>query len=101
MRECEVIMSVRWIGAALLFFLAASPAMAEVESATDKIVGTFMALDSDQSDSVSYDEYKAMVDQRAKALFKTMDANRDGQVTDEEYRAFWRKTKAKWYRLKR
>jgi len=94
-------MFVRWVGAVLLFFLAASSAMAEVETSTDKIVGTFMELDTDTSDSVSYDEYKAMVDQRAKARFKTMDANSDGQVTDEEYRAFWRKTKAKWYRLKR
>ena len=94
-------MSVRWIGAALLFFLTASPAMAEVESSTDKIVGTFMELDTDASDSVSFDEYKAMVDQRAKARFKAMDTNRDGQVTDDEYRAFWRQTKAKWYRLKR
>ncbi len=94
-------MSLRWIGAALLFFLAASPAMAEVESATDKVVDAFMALDHNQSGSVSYGEYKAMVDQRAKARFRSMDANRDGQVTDAEYRAFWRKTKAKWYRLKR
>ncbi len=94
-------MFVRWVGAVLLFFLAATPAMAEVETSTDKIVDAFMALDTDASDSVSYDEYKAMVDQRAKARFKAMDANHDGQVTDEEYRAFWRKTKAKWYRLKR
>jgi len=94
-------MSVRWVGAVLLFFLAATPAVAEVESSTDKIVDAFMALDSDQSDSVSYAEYKAMVDQRAETRFKTMDANHDGTVSDEEYRKFWHKTKAKWYRLKR
>jgi len=94
-------MFVRWVGAVLLFFLAATPAMAEVETSTDKIVDAFMALDSDQSDSVSYAEYKAMVDERAKTRFGAMDTNRDGEVSDEEYREFWRKTKAKWYRLKR
>ncbi len=94
-------MSVRFLGAALLCVLAAMPAQAGVKSATDKIADAFMALDQDASDSVSFAEYKAMVDRRASERFKAMDANRDGTVTDEEYREFWRKTKARWYRLKR
>ncbi len=94
-------MSVRIFGTVLMLILATAPALAEVKSATDKIADAFMELDTDQSGSVSYAEYKVMVDRRAETRFKTMDANRDGEVSDEEYREFWRKTKAKWYRLKR
>ncbi len=94
-------MSVRFFAAVLLLILATPPAFAEIKSATDKIADAFMALDINQSGSVSYAEYKAMVDRRAKTRFRAMDANRDGQVSDAEYREFWRKTKAKWYRLKR
>ncbi|MDQ6997318.1 MAG: thymidylate synthase [Mariprofundus sp.] len=81
--------------------MASAPAMAEVKSSTDKIVGAFMELDADASESISFEEYKAMVDQRAMTRFKEMDANRDGQVTDEEYRKFWAENKARWYRLQR
>lgn len=70
-------------------------------TATDKIVNHFMALDTDQDDSVSFDEYMAMVQQRAKDRFAAMDANGDGQVTAEEYRKFWKERKAQWYRLRR
>jgi len=94
-------MSVRFFAAILTLFLATAPALAEVKSATDKIADAFMELDTDQSDTVSYAEYKAMVDRRAETRFRAMDANRDGAVDDAEYREFWRKTKAKWYRLKR
>jgi len=94
-------MFVRFFAAVLLLSMASSPAFAEIKSATDKIADAFMELDTNHSDSVSYAEYKAMVDRRATARFRAMDANRDGAVTDEEYREFWRKTKAKWYRLKR
>jgi len=94
-------MSVRFFAAVLVFFMTTAPAMGEVKSATDKIADAFMELDSDQSGSVSFAEYNAMVERRAKARFRKMDANRDGAVSDEEYREFWRKTKAKWYRLKR
>jgi len=94
-------MSVRFFAAILMLFLAASPALAEVKSATDKIADAFMELDSNQSGSVSFAEYNAMVERRAKTRFRKMDANRDGAVSDAEYRQFWRKTKAKWYRLKR
>ncbi|MDQ6981666.1 MAG: EF-hand domain-containing protein [Mariprofundus sp.] len=78
-----------------------SPALAAPKSATDKIADAFMELDTNNSDSVSYGEYKAMVDRRARTRFRKMDANRDGAVTDAEYRAFWRQEKAKWYRLNR
>jgi len=99
--ECVVIMSVRFFAAILTLFLATAPALAGVKSATDKIADAFMELDADQSNSVSYGEYKAMVDRRARSRFRHMDANRDGAVSDAEYRQFWRKNKAKWYRLKR
>ncbi len=94
-------MSVRFFAVILLLFWAISPALAEVKSATDKIADAFMALDADQSKGVSFTEYNVMVERRAKVRFKAMDANRDGAVSDAEYREFWRKTKAKWYRLKR
>jgi len=81
--------------------LMASTAAAAPKSATDKVVDTFMELDANHSDSVSYAEYKAMVDQRARLRFIAMDTNRDNEVSEDEYREFWRKTKAKWYRLKR
>jgi EF hand len=68
---------------------------------TDKIVNAFMQLDTDHSNSVSFDEYMAMVQQRAKDRFDAMDANHDGQVTPDEYRAFWQLRKSQWYRLKR
>lgn len=70
-------------------------------TATDKIVAHFMALDTDQDDGVSFDEYMAMVQQRAQDRFATMDVNGDGQVTAEEYRKFWKERKAQWYRLRR
>ncbi len=94
-------MFVRLFSVICVVCMATAPAFAEIKSATDKIADAFMALDTNHSDAVSYAEYKAMVDRRAKARFKAMDANRDGQVSDAEYREFWRKTKAKWYRLKR
>jgi len=70
-------------------------------SQTDKIVLRFMELDLDQSAGVSFDEYMAMVNQRAADRFKSMDANDDGEVSEEEYRTFWQTRKAQWYRLKR
>lgn len=70
-------------------------------SATDKIVARFMALDTDTSGGVSFDEYMTMVQQRAKTRYAAMDTNNDGEVTDEEYRTFWKLRMAQWYRLKR
>jgi hypothetical protein len=89
---------------------SAEPAATESASAepgaagqtpTDRIVARFMALDADESGGVSFDEYMAMVQQRAEARYQAMDANQDGEVTDEEYRAFWKQRMARWYRLKR
>jgi len=94
-------MIVRLFGVMIMLGLMASTSTAAPKSATDKVVDTFMELDTNHSDSVSYAEYKAMVDQRARLRFKTMDTNRDNEVSEGEYRQFWRKTKAKWYRLKR
>jgi len=70
-------------------------------TATDKIVDRFMTLDTDASEGVSFEEYMAMVQQRADDRFKSMDTNGDGEVTADEYRAFWQARKAQWYRLKR
>ncbi|OIO68653.1 MAG: hypothetical protein COW19_02575 [Zetaproteobacteria bacterium CG12_big_fil_rev_8_21_14_0_65_55_1124] len=71
------------------------------KTATDKIVEKFMALDTDESRSVSVEEYLIMVQQRVEARFKAMDADGNGEVTEDEYRAFWKTRMAKWYRLKR
>jgi len=70
-------------------------------TSTDKIVDRFMELDTDASEGVSFDEYMAMVQQRAQDRFKGMDANEDGEVTADEYRQFWQSRMAQWYRLKR
>jgi len=70
-------------------------------SATDKVVARFMALDTDATGGVSFEEYMAMVQKRAEARYAAMDVNRDGEVTDEEYRNFWKLRMAQWYRLKR
>jgi len=79
----------------------ATQAWAAPLTSTDKIVKTFMELDSNNSESVSLDEYKAMVEQRMKTRFKEMDGNRDGAVSADEYREFWVAKKAQWYRLDR
>jgi len=71
------------------------------KSQTDKIVDTFMQLDTDESKSVSVEEYLIMVQQRVEARFTAMDADGDGEVSEEEYRSFWKSRMAKWYRLKR
>jgi len=71
------------------------------KSQTDKIVEKFMELDTDESKSVSVQEYLIMVQQRVEARFAAMDANADGEVSEDEYRIFWKSRMAKWYRLKR
>ena len=87
--------------ALLLFTFSASGVWAAPKTSTDKIVDRFIELDADGSEGVSQDEYLQMVNERAEARFEEMDANRDGEVTDPEYRDFWQKKKAKWYRLDR
>ncbi|MDX8405664.1 MAG: thymidylate synthase [Mariprofundus sp.] len=94
-------MSVRCMSTILLLTLMATPAWAGQKTATDKVVDTFMALDGDDSQSVTFDEYKMMVDQQANERFSHMDRNRDGEVSADEYREFWGAEKAKWYRLNR
>ena len=94
-------MFMRSVCTVLLLLGAASMAVAEPLSSTDKIVSTFMELDIDSNDAVSYEEYLAMVQQRAEIRFSAMDTNRDKEVSAEEYREFWRAQKAQWYRLNR
>ncbi len=74
-------------------------AHAAPKTATDKIVDSFMAFDSDMSDGVSEAEYQAMVQQRAEARFQRMDRNHDGEVSADEYRIFWKHEQAAYYRL--
>ncbi len=85
----------------LAAFLAPQWAIAEPASATDKVVETFMALDLDESATVSYEEYEIMVKERLDERFKAMDKNGDGQVSPEEYREFWTTQKAEYYRPRR
>jgi len=94
-------MFIRKLSAILLMLLITSPAWAEPKTATDKVVDTFMQLDEDASSGVSFSEYKAMVDQQAASRFSQMDSNRDDEVSEDEYRQFWTKEKARWYRLQR
>ncbi len=84
---------------AAMWLAGVSPGLAG--TATDKVVEKFMALDLDESDGVSWNEYLAMVQNRAHQRFMHMDANRDGEVSEEEFRDFWRREKARWYRLSR
>ena len=72
-------------------------------TATDKIVDRFMELNTnpDSSAGVDFEEYSAMVLQRATDRFKAMDVNQDEEVTPDEYREFWKTQKAQYYRLKR
>ena len=84
-----------------LLFIQPQWASSETLSATDKVVNKFMALDLDESETVSYAEYKAMVLQRLNKRFRLMDANKDGEVDEKEYRNFWITTKSQYYRPRR
>lgn len=72
-------------------------------TATDKIVDRFLELNinPEESAGVDFEEYFTMVMQRAMDRFEMMDANLDDEVTEEEYREFWKAQKAQYYRLKR
>jgi len=76
-------------------------APSEPLTATDKIVDRFMELDTDATESVSLGEYLLMVQERAEARFALMDENKDGEVSADEYRQFWKTQKSQYYRLKR
>lgn len=94
-------MFMRWVCAVLLLLGATNAAWGVPLSPTDKIVRTFMELDTDINDSVSYEEYTTMVEERARTRFMAMDTNKDEEVSAEEYRIFWSEQKAQWYRLNR
>ncbi|MES0371682.1 MAG: hypothetical protein ABUK11_05330 [Mariprofundaceae bacterium] len=72
-------------------------------TATDRIVDRFLELNinPEESAGVDFEEYFTMVQQRAMDRFESMDANLDDEVTEEEYREFWKAQKAQYYRLKR
>jgi len=106
-------------------FFAPQVALSEISSTTDKVVEKFMALDLDGMDatdestatnetgtpnttdetvkkkSVSLEEYQIMVLERMNERFKLMDADGDGEVTEEEYRTFWTEQKSQYYRPRR
>jgi Ca2+-binding EF-hand superfamily protein len=94
-------MFIRWICAVLLLLGVANTVWGGPLSSTDKIVNAFMEQDADNNAGVSYEEYMAMVQERAETRFSAMDANGDQEVSAEEYREFWRQQKARWYRLNR
>jgi hypothetical protein len=62
-----------------------------------------MALNTNPEESigVDFEEYFTMVMQRAMDRFEAMDGDQDDEVTEEEYREFWKAQKAQYYRLKR
>ncbi|MDX8403624.1 MAG: hypothetical protein R8K54_04370 [Mariprofundaceae bacterium] len=72
-------------------------------TATDRIVDRFMEMNinPEESAGVDFEEYFTMVQQRAMDRFEAMDMNQDDEVTEEEYREFWKTQKAQYYRLKR
>ncbi|MDX8383643.1 MAG: thymidylate synthase [Ghiorsea sp.] len=86
---------------ALLLCLPSQQVSAEVLTATDKVVEKFMQLDTDESESVSYREYKSMVLERLEQRFEQMDTNKDSSISEDEYRNFWTKQKSQYYRPKR
>ena len=81
--------------------LLATPAAHAAPTVSDRIVERFMALDEDESGTVTLDEYMGMVADRAEQRFNAMDSNHDEEVTPEERADYWRKQQAKWYRLNR
>jgi len=87
----------------LFFVCICSPLLVQAspKTPTDKIVDTFMDLDTDMSDSVSQGEYMSMVEKRAHDRFARMDRNHDGEVSADEYRRFWQKEESAYYRLQR
>ena len=86
---------------AALLLAAATDAAYAAPTVSDRIVERFMALDEDESGTVSIDEYLAMVVERAEQRFNAMDSNHDEEITPEERADYWRKQQAKWYRLNR
>jgi len=91
----------RTLSVLLLCFVLPMFGYAEIKSPTDKIVEKFMGLDSNMSDTVSYDEYMAMVQERTQNRFSRMDRNHDGEVSADEYRRFWHQEQSAYYRLQR
>ncbi len=85
----------------LMLLLLPRAAAAEVLSATDKVVESFMELDFDESGTVSFDEYELMVMQRLGDRFIAMDADGDEEISEEEYRKFWIEQKSQYYRPRR
>lgn len=71
---------------------------AEIVTATDKVVAKFMALDTDETLTVSFEEYEQMVLLRMGERFTAMDTNEDNEISEEEYRNFWTTQQAKYYR---
>jgi len=57
-----------------------------------------MQLDTDESLTVSFEEYEQLVLLRMGERFTAMDTNEDNEISEEEYRAFWTNQKAQYYR---
>ncbi len=86
---------------AFIALLLPQTATSEILSATDKVIQTFMELDLDESETVSFEEYETMVKQRLSERFAEMDSNQDNEISEEEYRNFWVTRKSQYYRPRR
>lgn len=84
----------------LLFAWMPQSIAAKGDVTTNKLVNRFVALDRN-GDGVSFAEFMGMVESRARQEYQRMDANGDGRVSRYEYKSFWNKRKAKYYRVKR
>lgn len=89
------------VAIALLLMTIAGGNSYAAPTVSDRIVQRFMALDEDESGSVTLDEYMGMVADRAEQRFNAMDSNHDEAVDEKERANYWRKQQSKWYRLNR
>lgn len=83
--------------AALLF---STNAMAQTEEVSGQVLEQFLLYDQDESGSVSSKEYLEVIRQRALLRFKSMDKNRNEEVTPEEFEIFWQERKSQFYKLR-
>jgi len=86
---------------ALLLMTITGGSAYAASTVSDRIVQRFMALDEDESGTVTLDEYMGMVADRAEQRFNAMDRNHDQAVDEAERANYWRKQQSKWYRLNR
>jgi hypothetical protein len=77
----------------LVLFLASSPSSPAAQDAapktdTDRAEAGFAGMDADRSGAVSFAEFHRRFPRMPRAAFDAIDANRDGEIDREEWRAF-------------